>query len=74
MYIRVRTTSSSEAPASASASSMISKHRRVWASAPSGEPPPGSTGPVPETTTRSPTRTARLKPMVGSKGEPEEIR
>jgi hypothetical protein len=29
---------------------------------------------VPETITRFPSRTALLKPMVGSKGEPEEMR
>ena len=40
----------------------------------SGQRPPGTTGPVPDTRTRSPTRTARLKPMVGSKGEPDEMR
>ena len=72
MNIRVRTTLSSPAPDSASASRMISKHRRAWSPAPSGQPPPGSTGPVPETITRSPTRMARLNPMVGSNGEPEE--
>ena len=51
---------------------MISKQRRACAAAPSGQPPPGSTGPVPETSTRSPTLSARLNPMVGSNGEPEE--
>ncbi len=73
-YMRVRTTSSNEAPASARAAPMISKHRRAWGPAPSGQRPPSTTGPVPETTTRSPTRTARLNPIVGSKGEPEEMR
>ena len=70
----MRTTSSSAAPASASAASMISKHRRACAAGVVGAPPPGRTGPVPETITRSPTRRARLNPMVGSKGEPDEIR
>ena len=65
--------SSSPAPASASATRMISKHRRACAPAPSGQPPPGTTGPVPETSTRSPTLSARLNPMVGSNGEPEEM-
>ena len=32
------------------------------------------TGPVPETSTRSPARTARLKPITGSYGEPDAIR
>ena len=32
------------------------------------------TGPVPETSTRSPTRTAREKPITGSNGEPDAIR
>ena len=72
MYMRVRTTSSSEPPASANAAAMIAKHRRAWSPASSGQRPPSTTGPVPETTTRSPTRTARLKPMVGSNGEPDD--
>ena len=72
--MRVRTTSSSVAPASASAVMMISKQRCVCAPASSGHDPSGHTGPVPETHTRSPTRSARLKPIVGSKGEPEETR
>ena len=73
MYMRVRTTSSSEAPASPSAATMISKHRRACMPASSGQRPPVTTGPVPDTTTRSPTRTARLKPMVGSNGESDEM-
>jgi hypothetical protein len=72
--IRVRTTSRIPAPASVSAASMIAKQRRAWRPASSGHEPSGNTGPVPETRTRSPTRTAREKPMVGSKGEPEEMR
>ncbi len=73
-YIRVRTTSSSVAPASANAAATISKQRRACASAPSGHAPSGTTGPVPETRTRSPARTARLNPMFGSKGEPDDTR
>ncbi len=53
---------------------MIAKQRRAWRPASSGHEPSGNTGAVPETRTRSPTRTAREKPMVGSKGEPEEMR
>src|ERR1035437_9506333 len=69
-YMRVRTTSSSDAPALASASAAITKTRRVcpaasWSSAP--------TGPVPDKCTAFPTRTAREKPMMGSKGEPPLI-
>ena len=36
--------------------------------------PSGSTGAVPETTIRSPTRTARLNPIVASYGEAEDAR
>ncbi len=72
--MRVRTTSATVAPASASAASMIAKQRRAWRPASSGHEPSGKTGVVPETRTRSPTRTARENPMVGSKGEPEAMR
>ena len=51
--------------------SMISKQRRACAPASAGHCPSGNTGPEPETRTRFPTRTARLKPKVGSKGDPE---
>jgi hypothetical protein len=53
---------------------MIAKHRRAWRAASSGHEPSGNTGAVPETRTRSPTRRAREKPIVVSKGEPEETR
>ena len=53
---------------------MIVKQRRAWTAMSSGQEPSGKTGVVPETRTRSPTRTAREKPMVGSNGEPEEMR
>ena len=53
---------------------MIVKQRRAWALTSSGHEPSGNTGVVPETRTRSPTRTAREKPMVGSKGDPEAMR
>ena len=72
--MRVRTMSSRVAPPCSSALRMISKHRRACGAAPSGHPPPGRTGPVPDTRSLSPTRSARLKPMVGSKGEPDAMR
>ena len=52
--------------ASASAASTISQQRRAWSAVDSGQPPSGITGPVPETSTRSPVRTARENPMTGS--------
>ena len=73
--IRVRTTSPIPAPASARAVSMIVKQRRAWALTSSGAlSRPGTRGWSRETRTRSPTRTAREKPMVGSKGDPEAMR
>ncbi len=50
---------------------MISKQRRAWAPASGAQEPSGHTGAVPDTSTRSPTRTARLKPMEASNGDPE---
>ena len=70
----MRTTSAAEAPASASAATTISQARRAWSAVDSGQPPSGMTGPVPETSTRSPVRTARENPITGSYGEPELIR
>ena len=64
--MRVRTTSAALAPASSSAAAMISKQRAAWVSGSGSHEPSGQTGPVPETSTRSPLRTARLKPMTGS--------
>lgn len=52
---------------------MISKQRRAWSPTSSGHDPSDQTGPVPDRRTRFPTRTARLKPIVGSYGDPEEI-
>ena len=72
-YILVRTTVVRSAPASTSASPMISKQRRACAPGSSGQEPSGQTGPVPDTSTRSSTQTAREKPMVGSNGEPEAM-
>jgi hypothetical protein len=72
--MRVRTTSASSAPAVARASVMISKQRRAWVAASAGQDPSGQTGPVPETRTQSPHRTAQENPMRASHGEPEETR
>src|SRR2546430_11984493 len=72
--MRVRTTSPRPAPASARAASMISRQRRAWTPGSGSHEPSGQTGAVPDTSTRSPTRTARLNPMVGSKGDPEDTR
>jgi hypothetical protein len=71
---RVRTTSVIEAPASVSAASMISRQRRVCTAASSGQLPSGHTGAVPDTSTLLSTRTARLNPIRGSNGEPEDTR
>jgi signal transduction histidine kinase len=72
MNIRVWTTSAKPVPSSESAAPMISKQRRAWALASGGQLPSGQIGAVPETNMRSPTRTARLKPIVFSNGEPED--
>src|SRR5438093_12654709 len=73
--MRVRTTSSGRAPASASAPTMISRQRRACSYAPAGGgPPSGITGAVPATCTCLPATTAREKPAVNSYGEPEEMR
>ena len=53
---------------------MISRHRRVWAPTSSWQVSSGHTGAVPDTTTRSPTRTARENPILRSNGDPELIR
>src|SRR5437763_3890984 len=74
MNMRVRSTSLHPAPALANASPMISKQRRACAPASAGQDPSDHTGPVPETSTRFPARSAREKPMVGSYGEPELTR
>ena len=44
------------------AATMISQQRRAWAAGSGSQPPSCHTGAVPETSTRSPTRTARLNP------------
>ncbi len=72
MNMRVRTTSRGSAPASRSAVTMISKHRRAWTAASGSQDPSGQIGAVPDTSTRSPARTARLIPMRGSYGEPDD--
>src|SRR3989440_10342221 len=72
--MRVRTTSSTVAPASPRAVTMISKHRLAWMYGSGSTDPSGQTGAVPDTTTRSPMRMARQKPIVFSKGDPELTR
>jgi CubicO group peptidase (beta-lactamase class C family) len=75
MNIRVRTTFSGFAPASARAATMISRQRRACSYASSGGgAPSGMTGAVPATCTWGPVTTAREKPATGSYGEPEEMR
>src|SRR5438309_12024510 len=71
--MRVRTMSSALQPAPASAPRMISKQRSAFTSGSGSHDPSGHTGAVPDTSTRSPTTRARLNPMVGSNGDPEEI-
>src|SRR5690242_6809903 len=53
---------------------MISKQRRAWAAASGSTPPPGRIGAVPDTKTRSPTRSARLNPIRSSNGDPDVAR
>lgn len=72
--MRVRTTWSVRAPASTSAASMISRHLLAWTYGSGSTEPSGQTGAVPETITRSPTRTAREKPILLSNGDPELTR
>ena len=45
---------------------MISKQRRACTPASGSHEPSGQIGAVPDTSTRSPTRTARLMPILGS--------
>src|ERR1700722_14380198 len=62
------------APTSISAVVMMSRQRVAWTATSSGHEPSGHTGAVPETITRALTRSARLKPIVFSNGEPDEAR
>jgi len=66
--MRVRTTCSGRAPISgaARASRMISRQRLACRPGSGSHEPSGQIGAVPDTSTRSPTRTARLKPISGS--------
>src|SRR6478736_3562525 len=75
-YIRVRTTSRSEKPASASAVSMIRQTALAWAPASPGWSDwwSGPASVVPLTQHPSPTTTARLYPTDFSHGPPDEIR
>src|SRR3954469_2704658 len=72
--MRVRTTCSAPAPASDSACRMISKQRRACTAGSGSQEPSGHTGAVPDTSTRSPARIAREKPIGASKGEPDDAR
>src|SRR3954469_8458648 len=73
MNIRVRMTSLALAPAAANAATMISMHRVACAAASGSQEPSGHIGAGPDTTTRSPTRTARLNPIVASNGDPDAM-
>ena len=53
------------------AARQISQQRRAWTAGSGSTEPSGHTGAVPLTATVAPTRTARLKPMEDSKGDPE---
>src|SRR5439155_26977345 len=53
---------------------VISGHRRACAPGSGSQVPSGRTGAVPATSTRPSTRTARLNPIAGSHGDPDEIR
>src|SRR5687767_2525389 len=74
MNTRVRTTSPALAPRSSKAARMISKQRRACTSGSGSQEPSGQIGAVPDTSTLSPTRTARLIPILPSYGEPDEAR
>jgi len=50
---------------------MISMQRAACTPASGSQEPSGQIGAVPDTATRSPTRTAREKPIDASKGEPD---
>jgi len=63
-----------EASSSSSAARAISQQRRAWAEGSGSTRPSGHTGAVPETETVLPTRTARLKPIEPSNGDPERAR
>src|SRR3954470_13899375 len=62
------------APASWRAVAIISMQRRTWTATSGSTSPSGQTGAVPATSTRSPTRTARLKPIEASNGDPLDTR
>src|SRR5215467_12561346 len=73
--IRVRTTFAIVPPASATALPMISRQRTVcpWTSPGAAVPPAAAIGAVPAITMIWPTRTARLKPISGSRYDPDEM-
>ena len=72
--MRVRTTSRSAAPSSVSAIPATLNARIAWLKTSGSQEPSGHTGPVPDTSTRSPTRIAREKPIGPSNGESEVAR
>ena len=50
------------------------KQRIAWANGSGSQEPSGHTGPVPDTSTRSPTRIARENPIGPSNGESDVAR
>src|SRR4051794_19070100 len=72
--MRVRTTSRSAASSSLSAIPATLNARIAWLKTSGSQDPSGHTGPVPDTSTRSPARTAREKPIGPSNGESEVAR
>src|SRR4051794_41309353 len=72
--MRVRTTSPAAPPSSSSAAIAISKQRPACVYGWGSQEPSGHTGAVPETSTRSPPRIAREKPIGASNGEPDDAR
>lgn len=52
---------------------MISMQRAAWALTSGTHEPSGQIGAVPDTSTRSPTRTALEKPTLSSNGDPELV-
>src|SRR5262245_46238667 len=72
--MRVRTTSRSDPPSSLSAVDATRNARIAWAWTSGSQEPSGHTGPVPETSTRSPARIAREKPIGPSNGESDVAR
>src|SRR5690349_23813225 len=72
--MRVRTTSRKAAPSSVNAIPATLNARIAWLNTSGSQEPSGHTGPVPDTSTRSPARIAREKPIGPSNGESEVAR